>query len=812
MAGHDEHSSEPSSAAWWTLPPQEPDDPSAGAEDTLPPTPDSRTRPMRRDRHRARRRSARVEAATGEAPQEEAVQGTAAPGSVAPDEPTVRARNVGPARTPGGYPTAPDRPYDQNQDPDPVAVDHRYAESRPDGVAERDDDLGDVPYFHPLDPETPAPKTSTRRGWRSPPPPTPPGSPYDLSGLDPAELTGSLNLLGLEGPVNPSDVTRPIQVIQAPVARAPRRPMPPSSPTRLPERELAEPEVEAEEQPQAASASRTASLLGSSALMAAGTMVSRILGFVRAAVLVAAVAPGGDGAADAFSVANIMPNALYILLAGGVLNAVLVPQIARAAKQKDGGQDYINRLLTAALIMLAVVTGVVIAAAPLLVKVYGSSSWQPDLVSLTIAFSLWCLPQVFFYGLYTLLGQVLNARGKFGAFMWAPVINNVVSIVGLVAFMAMYGKGTQPVDTWDDPTKIMLLAGSQTLGVVAQAIILIPVLSRSGIRYRPKFGLRGVGLASASRVAGWTFAAVVVQQIAFVVISQVTTTAGKLLENRPDATIGTGKAVYDNAQLLFMLPHSLVAVSLVTALFTRMSNAAAENRIRDVRADLSLGLRLTGLATAVSTAAILALGPDITASMFPGNNRHTTTGIAYVVMAMALGLIPFSAQYLFQRVFYAFEDAKTPFMIQLAASGTWATGNLIALFVLRDRAPEYIVVGVGLAMSLSNLVGAVLSYSVLRRRFGDLDGRRVVRTHVEMLVVAGLGGAIAWLLARSSHAFLGDSWMSCVIATVVGGVGLLVVYVAGLRQIGVGEIEDVLGPVLRRLPSSPPQLARHAAD
>jgi hypothetical protein len=413
----------------------------------------------------------------------------------------------------GGYGSGPaneGRPYDQTRDREPGA---------------------DEPYFHPLDPETPLPKPSTRRGWRAPPPATPASRPYDLSGLDPAELTGSLSLLGLEGPVVQSDFTQPIEPIRAPIARAPRRPQPPVPPRRPrgPNRGYPEPELQPEVEPglevplehgrvETEEEKRTSSLLGSSALMAAGTAVSRVLGFVRAAVLVAAVAPGGNGAADAFSVANVMPNALYILLAGGVLNAVLVPQIAKAAKQKDGGEDYINRLLTAALGILAVITVVVIFAAPLLIKVYGSQSWKPPLVELATAFSLWCLPQVFFYGLYTLVGQVLNARGRFGAYMWAPVINNVVSIIGLVAFVILYGKGTQPVDSWDS-TKIMLLAGSQTIGVAAQAIILIPVLGRAGIRFRPKFGLRGVGLSSASRVAGWTFAAVIVQQIAFVVIS-----------------------------------------------------------------------------------------------------------------------------------------------------------------------------------------------------------------------------------------------------------------------------------------------------
>ncbi|GAB6899993.1 murein biosynthesis integral membrane protein MurJ [Kineosporia succinea] len=781
------------------------------------------------------------------------------PPAVAPSDPTVRVRPYRPEQArhqegplqgtgrngQGGYEYLAtddgygdrqyDEPYDQSQDDYAQGGGHGGSSGASSGLGgqpgddydddqfddgeydeDYDPDTGGQPYFHPLDPETPVPQN--RRGWRSSPTPTP-DSPYDLSGIDQSELTGSLSLLGLEGPAGASDITRPIEPIRAPIARAPRRPLPPVAPPARPydDRGYAEPEYdEVEEYPEydepetakEKAASSRASLLGSSALMAAGTMASRLLGFVRASVLVAAVTAGSD-AAEAFSVANIMPNALYILLAGGVLNAVLVPQIARAAKQKDGGEDYINRLLTAALALLAVVTVAVIVASPLLIKVYGSNDWPPDLVTLASAFSLYCLPQVFFYGLYTLLGQVLNARGHFGAFMWSPVANNVVSIIGLVAFIAVFGGGSQPVGEWS-AGMIMLLAGSQTLGVAAQAIVLIPILKRAGIRFRPKFGLRGVGLASASRVAGWTFAAVVVQQVAFVVISKVTTTAQNLTNDRPEALIKTGKSVYDNALLLFMLPHSLVAVSLVTALFTSMSNAAAENRIRDVRADLSLGLRLTGLATAVSTAAILALGPDIARSMFPSARSVETNGIAYVVMAMSLGLIPYSAQYLFQRVFYAFEDAKTPFFIQVATSGTWAVGNMISLFVLRDTRPEYIVIGVGVSMAASNFVSAFLAYTILRRRFGDLDGHQVMRTHVELILVAAVGGVVAWLLGQCIHIFLGDAWAINIIATVVGGLVLIAIYIAGLRQLGVKEIEDVAGPLLRRLPSSPATVARHS--
>lgn len=532
-------------------------------------------------------------------------------------------------------------------------------------------------------------------------------------------------------------------------------------------------------------------MMRSSAVMAGGTAASRVLGFVRAALLVAVLDTGSS--ADAFSVANTIPNAMYILLAGGVLNAVLVPQITRAAKLADGGQEYIDRLLTAAVAILFVVTITVTLAAPLLIKIYASDEWTPEQFTLATAFALWCLPQIFFYGIYTMLGQVLNARGSFGPFMWAPVVNNVVGIAGLVAFMLVAGRGDQPVDSWTSG-RIALLAGTATLGVVAQALILIPAMKHAGIGFKIRWGLRGFGLRSASRVAGWTFSAVLIQQLGFIVISKVTTTGGA--RAGADAAIGTGKAVYDQAFLLFMLPHSLVAVSLVTALFTRMSISAAENRIEDVRSDLSLGLRLTGLATVLSAAAFVAIGPDITATLFSGSPKPTTDGIAYVAMAMMVGLVPFSAQYLFQRVFYAFEDAKTPFLVQVPIVAIWALGNVISLAVLPA---EWIVVGVGASMTLANTTGAALSYYLLHRRFGELDGNRVLGTHLKLLAAAAVGGLAAFLISQAVHGLLGnDGRVSSMVAALLGGVTLVAIYGLVLRRLKVTELDDALVPLLKR--------------
>jgi putative peptidoglycan lipid II flippase len=370
-------------------------------------------------------------------------------------------------------------------------------------------------------------------------------------------------------------------------------------------------------------------------------------------------------------------------------------------------------------------------------------------------------------------------------------VNNVVAIGGLLVFMVVAGRGNPPISDWG-PGKITLLAGTATLGVVAQALILIPSMRRAGISFKVRWGFRGFGLRTASRVAGWTFAAVLVQQLGFIIISRVATDGGSRAHG---AHISTGKAVYDNAFLLFMLPHSLVAVSLVTALFTRMSISAADDRIDDVRSDLSLGLRLTGVATVLSAAVFLAIGPDITASLFPGNSRANTLGVAYVAMAMMIGLVPFSAQYLFQRVFYAFEDAKTPFLVQVPIVLTWAIGNLLSKEFLPA---QYIVIGIGISMTVANTFGALLSYYLLHRRFGGLDGRRVMITLLKMAAAAAVGGIAAWLISHGVHLALGTEWMSSVVAAALGGAAMIGIYVVALRRLRVTELDEALLPLVRR--------------
>ena len=530
-----------------------------------------------------------------------------------------------------------------------------------------------------------------------------------------------------------------------------------------------------------------ASLARSTAGMAAGTIASRVLGMVRAGMQLAVV--GTLLAGDAWDVANTLPNIIYLLLAGGVISAVLVPQITRAASHADGGREYVDRLLTIAITFVVVIAVVFTFAAGLLVRLYSSPTWTPDVRSLSTAFALICMPQIFFYGLYTLLGQVLNARNHFAAYMWAPVLANIVAIGGMGYFLLMYPRQAA-VASWTTPM-VWVLAGSATAGVAAQALVLIVPLWRSGFRFRPRWGFRGVGLRTASTVALWTFAALAVSTLGFIITSQVLTYAGKA-GNVAGIEV-PGKISYSNAFLIFMLPHSLVTVSLVTALFTRMSRAAHAGDLDGVRADVHRGLRLTAVATVPATVGAFVLGFAATATLYPANSEASTRGIASVMMAMMLGLVPYGVFYLLQRVFYAFEDAKTPFRMQIVITVVATITNLASLLLpLR-----WIAVGVGAGQSLSNLAGMVVGLVLVRRRIGALPLHDVARTYVRLGMASVLAASAAFVVQLGLRQVV-EGRLYSPVGLVCGGLVFAGIYMVVARRLHVREIDDLAGPVLER--------------
>lgn len=523
--------------------------------------------------------------------------------------------------------------------------------------------------------------------------------------------------------------------------------------------------------------------------MAAGTTASRVLGLARQ-LLTAAVVGGTGLVADAWTAGNTLPNLFHLLLAGGVLNAVIVPQITKAMRRPDG-ELFVNRLLTVAMTLMGVATVVLTLAAPLLVRLVISSGWGADARGLAVAFAFICLPQMFFYGLYTLLGQVLTAHNRFGMFMWAPAIANVVAIAGLAWFMLGDTPQTE-VAAWDS-TMIWVLAGSATFSIALQALILVPPLRAIGFRYRPAWGLRGSGLGSASRMAMWAFAAVAVSQLAYFITSRVLT--GATARANEQGIEAAGSFAYSYAFLLFMLPHSIITVSLVTAIFTRMSNAVHDGDTSAVAADLRRGLRMPAVILVPATAAMVLLAPWITRAVLPGSPPDVTDAVVGVLVAMTLGLLPYSWFYLVQRACYAYEDGRTPFLLQLVVTGIAISFTLYAATV----APQHSATWVGVGQTLSNLAAAVIGFHLLRRRMGPLGLSSVVQQYVRLGLATIVATALTWVVVRLAGPAVPEGWWGAMVLCAVGGVLLLVITFAVAARLRVAEVTEVVAPITRRL-------------
>ncbi|CAN5538236.1 hypothetical protein BH09ACT4_BH09ACT4_05550 [soil metagenome] len=533
-----------------------------------------------------------------------------------------------------------------------------------------------------------------------------------------------------------------------------------------------------------------------SAALAAGTLVSRVLGFVSAAVLAWAIGPQNPGA-NAFALANQLPNNIYAIVAAGVLSAVLVPQIVRAGLHADGGQNFVNRLVTLGIVAFLLATVIATLCAPLLVDLYTVDAGNPDGAlgggrALAIAFAYWCLPQIFFYAIYSLLGEVLNARGVFGPFTWSPVLNNVVVIITLLVFATMFGvdPAHQDPSTWTT-AQITLLAAGAKVGIAAQALVLLLFWRRTGLGYRPDFHWRGVGLGGTVRAAGWTFAMIVVTQLAGIVQSKVAFTAGA-----EDASV----AVLRIAWLIFILPHSIVAVSIATPYFTRMSAGARDGNLAAVRSDLSASLRTIGLLVAGSAAALAAAALPF-AAVF-SNAPNEVIGIGGVLLAFLIGLVPFSVVFVLQRAYYALGDTRTPFLFQLVQSALFVTGAL----VVAALAPgPQVAAGIALVNSLAGTAQAVVAAVLLRRRMGGVGGRRLVRRFGAYLLAtapaAAAGVGILWLLGglpADGGGFAVSGRIPGVVSVILIGAVSFGVYLGVLALARVPEVREAIG-IARRL-------------
>jgi len=473
---------------------------------------------------------------------------------------------------------------------------------------------------------------------------------------------------------------------------------------------------------------KSVDLYRTSSVMAIGTIISRITGFIRGVLLVAAL--GTALLADGYNVANTMPNIIYNLVVGGALTAIFVPQLIRSFSDPDGGVGFASRLITTISVILMVLTGLGMFFAPALVQIYApefTTAGFENEYSVTVAFMRYCLPQIFFLVLYAMLGQVASARGVFAPLMWAPILNNLVGIIFFGGFL--YFVPSVSADTITD-TQVAILGWGTTLGAVIQALILIPIVSQTNFKLRFLLGFAGLG--KSFKLAGWTLVYVAISQAGYLITVNVATSAA-VRSAQEGITRGVGFTPYSNAYLIMLLPYSIVTISIITALLPHLSRLALAKDFAEVKSQLIGAIRLVGVVTIPSAVGLAFFGPLITEVLFFGISREDSSYMGYVLSALSLGLVAFSINIILVRGFNAFEDTKTQVFSILII-------NLIAIalsyLALNTVENEYVTVYLGLAFSISYIVGIVITFKLIEKHVGKIHFSQFIGQHSKLIFAA----------------------------------------------------------------------------
>jgi len=530
-------------------------------------------------------------------------------------------------------------------------------------------------------------------------------------------------------------------------------------------------------------------MLRASAIMAAGTMVSRITGFVRTMVLATAIGTAVMG--DAYNAAYAIPYSILDLLLLGVLSSVVVPMIVRAQQQDpDGGRAYEQRLLTLTTAVLIVVAALAVLAAPWLIDLYTDWDRGSDQYKVAVRLAQFILPQLAFFGVGAVAGAILNTRDRYGAPMWAPVLNNIVVIAVLVVYALIVTDGSNVATISNG--ELALLGLGTTAGIVAQATVLVLALRKVGFRFVARFDVRNARLGEMTKAGVWTIGYVVITQLGFMLTINLSSAAG-------DAVPGHGITPYTLAFQLFQLPYGVIGVSVITAMLPRMSRAVSEGRFWDVRSEFGSSVRLISSIMVPVSLLLMVLGPAITVPIYAhgATSLSDAVYIGNVLQVYGLALVPFAIFQLLLRVFYSFGDTRTPVFV---GAGTTATNAALMVVFYLMLPARYAVMGLAFAYAVAYTLGAAAAWILASRRVKGLGGWQVgaalTRMYLASLPTAVLALAAVWGV---QEIFGGLSFLNSVIILAVGGGLGMLLYLGIAHKMRVPEVSSIVGMVAGRV-------------
>lgn len=521
-------------------------------------------------------------------------------------------------------------------------------------------------------------------------------------------------------------------------------------------------------------------LLRSNVVVATGTALSRVSGLVRTFVLAYVV--GQTFVADAYLFANETPNIVYDLLLGGVLSAALVPLFTQYmvtdadadAGARDSADDAraTNVLITISVTLMIVITAIAVLLAPVIFWFY--SLRAPEGVDLdqfrsagTVLARIF-LVQILFYGLTGVANAYLNSRRRFLAAAWSPILPNLIIVVTL---LSLPGAGETEWTLQDVVTNDRLrwtLGLGATLGIAAMAAIVVPAMVAAGLRFRPTWDWRHPVVKKLLTLSGWTIGFVAANQVALIVIRNLSFGEGE----------GIGSA-YIAAFVFFVLPYGLLAVSIATTFQPEMARAVTRHdRLAFIHHN-SLGTRLIALLTLPAGAGMFVLREPIIGLMQRGQfDAEDLQNTSQALAGLSVGLVGFSIYLFTLRGFYAHQDTRTPFVLNVGENLL----NIVFAVVLVGR---WGVLGLGLAYSFAYLLAALWALSTLSYKVRGLRVRDVIGGMWKMLLATVLMAEAMWFVTHRVDSNVGWNGLAQI---AVGGIAGLLVYVAVLLALRADEM------------------------
>jgi putative peptidoglycan lipid II flippase len=518
--------------------------------------------------------------------------------------------------------------------------------------------------------------------------------------------------------------------------------------------------------------------LGRSAVvMAVGTTLSRVTGLGRLIAMAFALGVTESRLADAYNIANTMPNVIYELILGGVLTSVFIPVLVEELRKKrdDDAWESVSALVTTSIVTVVAITLVAVVAAPWIIRLFTfrlSGAEQAQQQELATFFLRIFAPQIAFYGIAAIAGGLLNAHDRFAVPMFAPIVNNVVVIATFLAFAAIVSGTPDEAGVATALSQKLLLAAGTTGGVALMALAHWPSVRRlpGKLRWRPDF--QHPSVRKLARLSVWTIAYVVANQLSFGV--------GLVLANG----VQGGPTAMFTAFAFFQLPYGIAAVSIMTALVPRMSAQAVEGDEDGFRASVGTGLRLMGLLLLPATAGYLVLARPLVTTLLEHGvmSANSSRLVAEVLQMFALGLVPFSFYLLLLRAFYARQEARTPTLVNVVLNTVYAVFSII-LF------PAFRVQGLALAHSFCYVAGALLAGILLSRRIGGLQSGRTFAALARASAASAIAAVAMVFAVAGVNAVMGPGGERALVQLIAGAAAGGIVFLGAAKALRIEELD-----------------------